>query len=397
MYFKFALNLMSEKIGRTFLSITLTVLGIVVIIFTIVQGTGTEYAYKEIDKLLTSGIDKTARIQMSELNTNFLNDLAAQPEIAAVGESINYEVYSLPELAEIQNSHKKKIESSLKLTTISIGALDLCKLSLREGNFELDFHDEKTEYLYLGSGFKNISVGTIYKTEYADYIVAGILQKGQRFIDSDLSYGFDQNRSDYTFNCDYSVLSVVSFPFTDGFWLSSSDNYTLDQSLAKAFEIAEKHNVEIKYRTLQKSYENAMFNVLTVKNIFSKLMLVVCISCVIMILCMQLLDIFGGLRDFGIMYSQGFSQADIETIVILKNIITFVVSLIFSVLPVYWLVNFWYNNSNDGARVISRILLEYAAPTAVIATIGITAISILFSLIVFRKYSPVEMIGGHND
>lgn len=397
MYFKFALNLMSEKIGRTFLSITLTVLGIVVIIFTIVQGTGTEYAYKEIDKLLTSGIDKTARIQMSELNTNFLNDLAAQPEIAAVGESINYEVYSLPELAEIQNSHKKKIESSLKLTTISIGALDLCKLSLREGNFELDFHDEKTEYLYLGSGFKNISVGTIYKTEYADYIVAGILQKGQRFIDSDLSYGFDQNRSDYTFNCDYSVLSVVSFPFTDGFWLSSSDNYTLDQSLAKAFEIAEKHNIEIKYRTLQKSYENAMFNVLTVKNIFSKLMLVVCISCVIMILCMQLLDIFGGLRDFGIMYSQGFSQADIETIVILKNIITFVVSLIFSVLPVYWLVNFWYNNSNDGARVISRILLEYAAPTAVIATIGITAISILFSLIVFRKYSPVEMIGGHND
>lgn len=397
MYFKFALNLMSEKIGRTFLSITLTVLGIVVIIFTIVQGTGTEYAYKEIDKLLTSGIDKTARIQMSELNTNFLNDLAAQPEIAAVGESINYEVYSLPELAEIQNSHKKKIESSLKLTTVSIGALDLCKLSLREGNFELDFHDEKTEYLYLGSGFKNISVGTIYKTEYADYIVAGILQKGQRFIDSDLSYGFDQNRSDYTFNCDYSVLSVVSFPFTDGFWLSSSDNYTLDQSLAKAFEIAEKHNVEIKYRTLQKSYENAMFNVLTVKNIFSKLMLVVCISCVIMILCMQLLDIFGGLRDFGIMYSQGFSQADIETIVILKNIITFVVSLIFSVLPVYWLVNFWYNNSNDGARVISRILLEYAAPTAVIATIGITAISILFSLIVFRKYSPVEMIGGHND
>lgn len=397
MYFKFALNLMSEKIGRTFLSITLTVLGIVVIIFTIVQGTGTEYAYKEIDKLLTSGIDKTARIQMSELNTNFLNDLAAQPEIAAVGESINYEVYSLPELAEIQNSHKKKIESSLKLTTVSIGALDLCKLSLREGNFELDFHDEKTEYLYLGSGFKNISVGTIYKTEYADYIVAGILQKGQRFIDSDLSYGFDQNRSDYTFNCDYSVLSVVSFPFTDGFWLSSSDNYTLDQSLAKAFEIAEKHNIEIKYRTLQKSYENAMFNVLAVKNIFSKLMLVVCISCVIMILCMQLLDIFGGLRDFGIMYSQGFSQADIETIVILKNIITFVVSLIFSVLPVYWLVNFWYNNSNDGARVISRILLEYAAPTAVIATIGITAISILFSLIVFRKYSPVEMIGGHND
>ncbi len=397
MYFKFALYLMSEKIGRTFLSIILTVLGIVVIIFTIVQGTGTEYAYKEIDKLLANGIDKTARVRISELNADFLNDLAAQPEIAAVGESMNYEVYSLPELAKIQNSYKKKLESGLELTTISIGALDLCKLSLQEGNFELDFHDEKTEYLYLGAGFKNIPVGTIYTTEYTNYIVAGILQKGQRFIDSDLSYGFDQNRSDYTFNCDYSVLSVVSFPFTDGFWLSSSDNYTLDQSLAKAFEIAEKHNVEIKYRTLQKSYENAMFNVMAVKNIFSKLMPVVCISCVIMILCLQLSDIFSKLRDFGTMYSQGFSQTDIETIMILKNIITFVISLIVSVLPFYWLVNFWYNNSNDGALVISKILLRYAAPVAVIAIIGIIVISTVVSLFVFRKYSPVEMIGGHND
>lgn len=397
MYFKFALNLMSEKIGRTLLSIILTVLGIVVIIFAIVQGTGTEYAYKEIDNLLTNGADKTARVRTNEPNADFLNDLAAQPEIAAIGESISYGVYSLPELAEIQNSQKKKIDGSLELTTISIGALDLCKLSLQEGNFELDFRDEKTEYLYLGNGFKNISVGTIYKTEYTNYIVAGILQKGQRFIDSDLSYGFDQNRSDYTFNCDFSVLSVVSIPFSDGFWLSSSDNFTLEQALAKTFEIAEKHNVEIKYRTLNKSYDNAMFNVIAVKNIFSKLMPVVCISCVIMILCMQLSDIFSGLRGFGIMFSQGFSQTDIETIMILKNILTFAISLIVSVPPIYWLVNFWYNNSNDGAGVILRILLKYAAPTAVITTIGITIISILFSLVVFRKYSPVEMIGGHND
>lgn len=397
MHFKFALNLMSEKIGRTILSIILTVLGLVVIIFTIVQGTGTEYAYKEIDKLLTNGIDKTARVRISELNADFLNDLAIQPEIAAVGESINYEVYSLPELAEIQNSHKKEIKSSLELTTVLIGALDLCKLSLQEGNFELDFHDEKTEYLYLGNGFKNISVGTVYKTEYTNYIVAGILQKGQRFIDSDLAYGFDQNRSDYTFNCDYSVLSVVSDPFTDGFWLSASDDYTLEQALAKTFDIAEKHNVEIKYRTLHKSYDDAMFNVLAVKNIFSKLMPIVCISCIIMILCMQLSDIFSVLRGFGIMYSQGFSQADIETIMILKNIITFVISLIVSVPPIYWLVNFWYNSSNDGAVVILKILLKYAAPAAVIATIGITTLSVLFSLVVFRKYSPVEMIGGNND
>lgn len=395
--FKFALKLMSEKISRTFLSVILTVLGIVVIIFTVVQGTGTEYACRELDKLLSSGFDKTARIRVSELNADFLNDLAAQPETAAVGDSANYEVFGLPELTAIQNLHNNKSTNSLELTTVTVGALDLCKLSLQEGDFELDLRAENTEYLYLGNGFRDISVGTVYKTEYTDYIVAGILQKGQRFIDSDLSHGFDQNRSDYTFNCDYSVLSVVSAPFTNGFWLSASDDYTLEQTLDKAFEIAEKHNVEIEYRTLRKSYEDAVSKVLAVKNIFSKLMPIVCISCVIMILCMQLSDIFSGLRGFGIMYSQGFSQADIETILILKNIITFVISLIISVPPVYWLVNFWYNNSNDGAGVILRILLKYAAPAAIIATIGMAVVSILLSLAVLRKYSPVEMIGGHND
>ncbi len=392
MHFKIALKLTSEKISRTLISIILAILGIVVIVFTTIQGIGTEYAYKELDKLLTSGFDKTARIRANELNADFLNELAAQPEIRAAGEITSYDVYNVSELAAIQNSHRENADNSLELTTVSVGALNLCRLELQKGNFELNFSDEKNEYLYLGAGFENIPVGTVYETEYANYIVAGILQKGQRFIDSDLSYGFDQNRSDYTFNCDYSVLSVVSFPSTDGFWLSSSDNYTLDQSLAKAFEIAEKHNVEIKYRTLQKSYENATLNVMAVKNIFSKLMPVVCISCVVMILCMQTSDIFSGLRDFGIMYSQGFSQADIEIIMTLKYIITFVISLIASGLPVYWLVNFWYNSSSDGTEVISKILMGYAAPAAVIAIIGIIAVSTVVSLVVLRKFSPVEMI-----
>ena len=388
---------MSEKISRTLISVTLAILGIIVIVFTVIQGIGTEYAYRELDKLLTSGFDKTARIRVSELNADFLSDLASRPEIRAVGEIANYDVYNLHELAEIQNSHSAKGDKSLEMITITIGALDLCKLELEEGDFELSFPDTRTEYLYLGAGFENIPVGTVYKTEGTNYIVAGILKKGQRFIDSKLSVGFDQNRSDYTFNCDYSVISVVSFPFTDGFWLSSSDNYTLDRSLDKAFEIAKMYNVEIEYRTLQRSYEEAMSYVLAVKNIFSKLTPIVCISCIVIILCMQLSDIFGTLRDFGIMYSQGFSQRDIEKIMLVKNVITFFLSLIFSVLPTYLLVNFWYNSSNDGTEVIRNLLLRYAAPVSILVILGIITISVVFSIVVFRSFTPVEMIGGHND
>lgn len=397
MHFKFALNLMSEKISRTLISIILAILGILVIVFTAIQGIGTEYAYMELDKLLASGFDKTARIRVSELNADFLSELAVQPEIKAVGEIANYDVYNLRELAVIQNSHSAKTDNSLELITVSVGALDLCKLELQKGNFELNFPDEKNEYLYLGAGFEHISIGTAYKTENTNYIVAGIFQKGQRFIDSKLSIGFDQNRSDYTFNCDYSVISVVPFPFTNGFWLSAADGHALTGALNKAFEIADKHNVEIQYRTLSKSYEDAMSYVLAVKNIFSKLMPVVCISCVVMILCMQMSDIFSGLRNFGIMYSQGFSQNDIEKIMIIKNTVMFFISLVFSILPVYWLVNFWYNSSNDGTAIIWNILLRYAVPAAVSVIFGIIAVSAVISIVVFRSFAPVEMIGGHND
>lgn len=388
---------MSEKISRTILSIILAVFGIIVIVFTVIQGTGTEYAQKQIDKLLTSGFDKTAWVRMSELDGEFIDELAKQPEVLAVGDISNFEISGMPELIEIQNSLTGESNKVLKTVAISPGILNMCKISLQSGQLETEFPDEKTNFLYLGAGFENIPVGTVYKTERSNYIVAGIFKKSQRFLKPGLNHEFDQNRSDYTFNCDHSVITVVPYTFTDGIWLNAAENYTLEQSLNKAFEIAEKHGIEIHYRTLRKSYEDAMSFVLAVKNIFSKLMPVVCVSCVIMILCMQLSDIFGGLRGFGIMYSQGFSQADIEIIMVLKNVITFVISLIISVLPVYWLVNFWYNSSKDGAAVIPKILLGYAAPAAIITIIGISAVSTVFSVFVFRKYSPVEMIGGHND
>ena len=139
-----------------------------------------------------------------------------------------------------------------------------------------------------------------------------------------------------------------------------------------------------------------MINVLTVKGIFSRLMPIVCIACVVMILCMQISDIRSGLRGFGIMYSQGFSGADIEKITVAKNLITFLISVLLSLPLINWLLNFWYN-AKDGKEVMLSLLFKTALPAALAMILVIIALSTAASVIVFRRYTPVQMIGGQYD
>lgn len=402
MCFKYALKFMSESLGRTILSMILAVMGILVIVFTAIIGTGTEYARNNADKLLTSGFEKTGIVRMEELDMGFINELGQQPEIGALGCFVTYTV-NLPELAADINAVSGVSESGgsgnsqLDMDTVYYDTLNLFKMELQSGKFETEFPDDHTYYLYLGADYIGIPVGTVYRTATSTYTVAGIFKKSQRFISSELTIGFDQNHADYTFNCDSSIISACPYMFSSSFWLGAAENYTFPQAVGKAFEVAEKHGVEISYRTLRRSYEDAMINVLTMKNIFGKLMPVVCIACVVMILCMQISDIYSSLRGFGIMYSQGFSQKDLEKIMIWKNAVIFLISFIISAPLVDRLVNFWYVGSNGGTEVVRGLLLRYAAPAAILVILGIFIISVVFSIVVFRSYTPVEMIGGHND
>lgn len=396
MRFKYALKFMSESLGRTVLSIILAVMGILVIVFTTIIGTGTEYARNNADRLLTSGFEKTGIVRMEELDMGFIKELGQQLEIGALGCIVTYTV-TLPELAADINAASGVSGSQLDMITVYYDTLNLFNMELQKGKFETEFPDDYTNYLYLGADYIDIPIGTVYRTTTSTYIVAGIFKKSQRFISSELTFGFDQNHSDYTFNCDSSIISACPYMFSSDFWLSASEDHTFPQAIGKAFEIAEKHGVEISYRTLQRSYEDAMINVLTMKNIFGKLMPVVCITCVVMILCMQISDIYSSLRGFGIMYSQGFSQRDLEIIMIGKNAVIFLISFIISAPLVNWLVNFWYVGSNGGTEVVRSLLLKYAAPAAILVILGIFIISVVFSIAVFRSYTPVEMIGGHND
>lgn len=397
MYVKLAINTMCDKISRSILSIILSVIGTLVIIFTIVQGIGTNYAYKSIDDVLTTGINKTIRLRLSDLNDKFVDELLSQPEICSAGEIVKYQMIGLNDLLLKQNELTHKDNSMLNVITLSKGALKLCNLSLQQGELEVNFPHNGVEYLYLGADFNNIPIGTIYRTENTTYIVKGIMEKGQRFIEPELSVSFDQNKTDYTFNCDSSVFAVVPFTFTDGLWVSAADDYTVDDVISKMFDVAENNGVKIKYRTLEKSYSDAMINVMTVKAIFSKLMPIVSISCLIIILCTQLLDTFSNTHNFGIMYTQGFLEKDIRNIIIIKSVIVFGTSLVLSMPLITLIVNWWYKSSDSNFNDINMMLIYNTIPIAIMSLVFTALISILISFIYLRTLTPVKMIGEDND
>lgn len=397
MYFKLALNFIAQKTNHTVISVLLCVICVIVIVFAAILGVGTDYAYSLLDTLLTTGVEKVSQIRIGDYSLEFVDDLASQPEILSVGTSTTYLNNDyLQDLAKLRNNAMGDNKNGIDVTFLNNNLINYCQIALQSGEIITDFSDERKVYLYLGAGFKEVPVGTAYSTKWNDYIVAGIMCDGQRLISDSLS-DIEQHRADYTYDSKYSVLAVWHALSSDTMWLCAADNFTMDEALEKAFLIADKYNLELKFSTLQTRFEQANEDEMIMKNIFSRLMPIMCIACAIMIICMQLSDVYSSLYEFGVLCSVGFTQGDIEKTAIIKSVITFVTAFIISLPLIIITLRWWYIQNNGNNDVVFRMLFKTAIPAAAVLVLCTFMVSAAISVIVIRRHTPVQMIGGHND
>ena len=402
MILRFASDLIINRFRKSLIVILLFVISITLIIFSTIINFGHNYAYDSADSLLKQGVKNTAVLRLSDNNIDYLEELASQPEVETLGSSYKFEIDCIPELYEIQRSHKTNNDMFIEVICVNLNSSNLCDLKLKSGDMpeklNFDKQDNKnTEYLYLGAEYENIPIGTIYDTEYCNYIVAGILDDSQRWIDQSLLYGFDINTVDFTFDCSYSIHSVsAGLPFTSDIWICASDNYTIEQTIEKALNLTEKHNINVTYTTLQSSYERATSDWITINSILSKLIIIVCFSCIMMMICFQLIQILTDKREMGIMMSVGFSISDIWIIMLVKNLIISVISLI-AIIPLSVYVIKWWFNVEGMKNVAFSILINKAFPLAILAIVGILVILSIIILGILKKLTPLDMIGGQHD
>lgn len=400
MAIRFALDWIVARLRHSVLFVLLVVFSILIIVFSEIVLIGYNYGYTSADRVLRQGIQKTAVIRSYNYNTGFFEELMARPEVAVLGPTTNtYETDLLPELYAIQKGHLGGDRGYLKLETISRGAANLCEIRLKYGTLPEDLpweeqQGKRTEYLYLGAGFAGIPVGTVYETQTTTYIVAGILEKSQKWVDDSLGHGFDINTLDYTVDCDYRVLNVIdSMFFTGDIWICASDEYTMEQAIEQAFQIADRHGVDMRCASLQTYYENTMADAMTLKAILSKLVAIICFSCVFMLICLQLLQILSLENDFGVLYAVGFSRSELWRAMLLKNILMAIVAFCATIPVLIRGMEWWFGRFNQWDTILP-IMTRYALPMAVAVILGAVLLSSLVVLVILRKITPVQMIGG---
>ena len=397
MHLRLALKFTAQKKKYTVISVLLCVICVTVIVFTSILSSGVAYAYNSVDALLTGGAEKAALIRIEDANGDLIDELASQPEISAVGTYVSYPVDYLQDLIKIRNDALGSSENRIDVINMSDKLIGFYNISFRSGEIITDIPDERTVYLYLGAGFKDVPLGTVYSTKWFDYTVAGILSDGQRLLSTSLSSYIDQNQADYTFDGAYGILEVGRIASSNEMWLCAAEGYNIDEAIEKALLSANKHNEKLRYSTLQTIFERANEDVMVMKSIFSKLTPVLCIACIIMIICMQLSDIYGSFHEYGVLCSVGFTQRDLEKIMIIKNIITFVTAFIIS-LPLFIItLRWWYSQNSGDNDAVTKMLFYTAVPVAAALALGVLIISAVISVAVIRRHTTVQMIGGYND
>lgn len=407
MVLKFAIDMFLNRFRRTLTTAVLLAVSVLLIIFSVVIYTGHNFSYNSVDNLLISGVENTAVLRINSENGNiskFFDEIAEKPEIAVFGSSYNMgtESYVMPELYEIQHRSKSENykDNFIKTTRVSADCLNLCEFRIRDGTppENLDFTQNLNKmivYLYLGSAFDEIPIGKEFETEHIKYKVAGILEKSQKWIDESLLYGFDINGADYTFDCKYSVFCVYNGISTSDVWLCPSENYTINQAVDSVLECADKYGINVRYDLLKNSYEKANSDWITINSILSKLIFIVILSGFVMIICIQLVGVLSEKKNIGIMLSVGFSETEIQLALALKNILTCLISLVM-IIPVSIYVIKWYFNIDFNDSVF-RVLFTKAYPTAILVLLCVCCLSSLVSVLMIKKMSIFEMIGGQHD
>ncbi|PWJ09644.1 FtsX-like permease family protein [Ruminococcus flavefaciens] len=402
MIIRFAVDSIINHMRQSLITILLLIISLILIIFSTMIQAGHDYAYRSVDELLCKGADNTAVLRMDDNNPDFMNELSKQQEISAIGCSTTFGIDPFPELYEIQKNYKENTQGYLEVIEINKTASTLCDIKLAEGTTpeSQDYslrNGKMVEYMYLGSYFSDIPIGTEYETKYTTFIVAGILDSSQRWINDTLLYGFDLNAMDYTIDCKSCILSFYDgAPSSSDMWICASENYSIDQVIDVVYELADKYNTEVRYTTLRTSYERSAQDWIILNSILSKLIVIVCFSCVLMLLCYQIYRLLIMKREMGIMLSVGFSISEISKSLILSNIILSLVSFLITI-PLSLFVVKWWFQANDMMEVVNKLLLKHSYPISLAVIICIIIISSILLIRFLNKLTPIEMIGGQND
>ena len=359
-------------------------------------------AYISVDETLYHGVDSTLIVKFTDeawLNRgDFIEKLGNRPEISACG-AVELRGMENSELLAVQKGHawnpKYSLENLVEVAYINYQGLGICDLKIKEGKnpSELSFKDEKVGYIYLGSEYNDIPIGRVYNYRNGyKCIVVGRLDESQKWINSDLIYGFNPDNLNYSWDCSYAVLCVESTMLSADCFVTVENGYTVDEAVQAMKEISGETSCAINYSTVKDVCVDGSEESKALTTYLFRLLIIIVVASTIMLVSIQVAIILRNARNYGIMYAIGFNKKEILSAQVLKQIIlTFLAFVIAGVVIYFFAYNRYYLYS-DLSNIIKTILAKYVFLIGILQAIMVVAIIQLITIIKLRRMTPNELI-----
>lgn len=409
---RFAHDMIAEDFWNFILSVILSGIALALFGFTLMVFIGGGNGKRSAENVLSEGIEHTGLIVLEEQSgkeaMKFRREAFSSETVKSIGA---YEMWTMDKnafasLYSIQNGRSvnsgqgSMFSDGFQMLTVDKELLSLCRLELEKGTLpeKLDYTQKDTEYIYLGSAYSGIPVGTEFVDDGAGlvYRVAGILDRDSRFAMEDLKY--DENYSSLRNDMDmeYEAIHInngISYSMP---WLFSAErSCTFADAEETLYRLAEKNGVKIRVYPLQSLFEkveeeNRVMQDSLVEMIILVLLVIAAVSAVL-----QVVQIMRQERFYGIMYAVGFLKPEIQSIMVVRNIVWLLLSLGFGGgMILFGLPRYFVTHNIQVRGLFYQFLAWPVLPVCVCLSLVVFAVITVVPCTVFGRQDPVKLIQG---
>lgn len=406
---RFAIDMIASRYKKFILSVLILIITLVLIMFTVMTYGGMNYSYISCENVFSSDMEDIGVIriinydEVYEQIMDFIKTSYEREEIKAIGNIVDYgaDDPSGGELLALQDGHatdyQNTLEGLLEIKCMQTYVASLCSMELKKGKRieELDYTDIDSRYLYLGSGYSDIEVGTEYTDNYGSkYIVAGIMKDEQRWINSWLDCGFNNDVLDYSEDCTYAVFDLSigkDDVYSGSCWIVAEDGYSIEEAIDAAWKVGEEYGITFSYDTMMDMYEEEAKDTDALMSYLLNVMVIVIVSTILMMITLNIVIMMEDSKNYGAMYAVGFSSREINIMLLWRHIITSLCALIIAFGVCTYIAGIWFSNE-DMSYMIKTILSHYVLPSGVVFVTVIVVISYLVTYVILKKMSPVKLL-----
>lgn len=421
---RFAIDMILQKKLNFILSVMLTGVGFFLIGFTLLIYLAGAFSEESAENVLSQGIGQTGIVNFrdafdfaSENGREFRKAVFESDLIHSIG-AVNYVYYEkedFTELYEIQSednikkdmtvadSSQMSLADMLHVLEVDLEVFNISDMSLEDGvpPQNLKYPDQDTRYLYLGHAYHDIPVGTQFVYEPGDetkivYEVAGIIEKGEAFVSEDLSgvLFFGTIRNDV--NTDYEIICINNDYSRHAPWFFSVDkNYSMDEGMKELEKIADRYGIKIqKGYPLREAFDIAGAQTAVIQESLLDMLLCLAIVIVVVVTTLQIVQIYHCSKHYGILYAVGFSTADMQWMLIVRNVICFVLSVCVGILLLILTGQRCFVINNQAKELFFELLSYRVLPVDFILMVFLFFVVSYIPCRMFHRMDPVRMIQG---